>query len=104
MRPETYFVINGQPTIYKNPGARLLYGIGLADWLAEAGTTLETVTAEATGVVIDGAPFILGDVVCAWIQGLDERDGAVNKCVFNFTCADGKSGDSRSIYFKKRPG
>jgi len=104
MRIETYFVINGQPTIYKNPGACLLYGIDLTDWLAEAGTTLESATADATGVVKKGDALIIGNVVCAWIEGLDEQPGAVNKCVFEFNGTDGKSLDSRTIYFKKRPG
>lgn len=104
MRNETYFVLNGEPTIYKNPGACLLYGIDLVDWLASAGTTLESVEATAVGISIVGEPLIVGTVVCAWIEGLDESNGAQNKCVFDFKCADGKSTDSRAIYFKKRPG
>jgi len=104
MRSETYFVLNGEPTIYKNPGACLLYGIDLEDWLAGAGTALESVKATAVGVSIVGEPLIIGTAVCAWIEGLDESDGAQNKCVFDFKCTDGKSADSRAIYFKKRPG
>jgi hypothetical protein len=105
MRPETYFVKDGKITIYKNPGARLKYGIDLAEWLAEAGTALLGVTAgDVVGVTLDGQPFIDGTWICAWVTGLDQADGADNLVTFDFTCTDGKSEDSRTIHFLKRPG
>jgi len=104
MRTESYFVIDGQLTIYKTPGARLLYGIDLAAWLARAGTSLTTVTGEARGVTIDGEAFIDGTCVCAWVDGLNTQAGAENSVTFAFECTDGKSRDSRKIYFKARPG
>jgi hypothetical protein len=103
MRTETYFVINGKLSIYKTPGARLLYGIDLADWLAKTGSQLDSVTAAVAGVTLDGPAFVDGTQVCAWIQGLDEAEGAVNTCTFTFICTDGKSTDSRTIHFLKRP-
>lgn len=104
MRIETYFVIDGRLTIYKTPRAHLLYGIDLADWLEKTGSPLQDVTAIEQGVTRDGDPFISGTAVCAWITGLDETEGAVNSYTFNFACADGKSQDSRTIHFLKRPG
>lgn len=105
MRAETYFVKDGKLMIYKNPGARLKYGIDLSDWLAVAGTALLGVTAsEVVGVALDGTAFVEGTQVCAWIMGLDQADGADNFVTFYFTCADGKSEDSRTIHFLKRPG
>jgi len=104
MRTESYFVIDGKLTIFKTPGARLLYGIDLAAWLAIAGTQLQTVTGSARGVTLDGAAFIDGTAVCAWVEGLDPDEGAENSVTFAFECADGKSRDFRKIYFKPRPG
>ena len=103
MAVETYFVRHGHPTIYKNPSARLLYGVNLRDWLAESSTSLVSVQADAQGVELDGAAFVRGTIVCAWIKGLDTADGAVNSCRFEFVCADG-SVDEATIYFVKRPG
>lgn len=104
MRVETYFVIDGKLTIFKTPGARLLYGIDLAPWLALAGTTLQTVRATARGVSLDGDAFIDGTTVCAWVEGLDTAVGAENTVTFDFECTDGKSRDSRAIHFKQRLG
>jgi len=104
MRTETYFVIAGQLTIYKTPGARLLYGIDLAPWLDLARTALTKVTGDARGVMIDGEAFIDGTCVCAWVDGLDTGPDAENSVTFAFECADGKSRDTRKIYFKARPG
>ena len=104
MRVETYFVIDGKLTIFKTPSAELLYGIDLGRWLSLAGTTLQAVHATARGVTLDGEAFIDGTTVCAWVQGLDAAAGAENSVTFDFECTDGKSRDSRTIYFKQRPG
>jgi len=105
MRTETYFVIDGKLTIYKTPEACLLYGIDLSKWLALSGTTLQSVRPSAvSGVMLDGEPFIDGTSVCAWVMGLATEAGAENLLTFEFVCADGKSKDSRTIHFKKRPG
>jgi len=103
MAVDSFFVRHGRPTIYKNPGSRLLYGVNLRDWLGETGTTLLTVDALPEGVNVDGAAFIQGAAVCAWVTGLDLAEGATNSCRFMFTCADG-SEDEVTIYFVKRPG
>lgn len=102
MRIETYFVKDGRCSIHKTPTARLLYGEDLVDWLAQTGTTLTAVTGTVVGVTMDGLAFIQGTVVCAWITGLDEADGAENSLTLRFTCADG-SVDERKLYFLKRP-
>jgi hypothetical protein len=101
---ETYFIKDGVPTIYRNSGARLLYGLDLKNWLAAANTSLASVTADARGVEIDGDPFINGTWVCAWIVGFDATKGAINDCTFYFECTDGRTKDYRTIGFMKRPG
>jgi hypothetical protein len=70
-----------------------------------AGTELDAVTSsDVQGVALDGAAFIAGTKVCAWISGLDQADGAANTWTFTFICTDGKSTDSRTIHFLHRPG
>lgn len=103
MRTESYFVIDGKLTIFKTTGARLLYGIDLAAWLAIAGTQLQKVTGSAMGVTLDGDAFIDGTSVCAWVEGLSLDEGAENSVTFAFECTDGKSRDFRKIHFKARP-
>lgn len=102
MSLESYFVKDGRTTIRKTPAARLLYGWDLRDWLAEAGTALAAVTGTGEGITPDGDPFIQGSVLCIWIGGLDEAEGAANSYTFRFVCADG-SFDYRTIHFIKRP-
>ncbi|MCC6071455.1 hypothetical protein ACFSQU_18100 [Massilia sp. GCM10020059] len=102
MNLETFFVKDGKTTILKTPAARLLYGWDLAAWLNEAGTSLQEVGGTGVGIQPDGDAFIQGTVVCVWITGLDESDGAANSYTFRFVCADG-SVDYRTIHFIKRP-
>lgn len=102
MALETYFIQNGKITIRKTPAARLLYGYDMASWLSEAGTSLESVTGTGAGITPDGDPFIQGTVLCSWIGGLDESEGAENSYTFRFVCADG-SIDYRTIHFIRRP-
>lgn len=99
---ETPFVKDGRVTFRKTPAARLLYGWDLIDWLAETGTTLQSVTGTGIGITPDGQSFIQGTVMCIWIAGMDIKDGAENSYTFNFQCADG-SAESRTIHFIKRP-
>lgn len=101
MRVDTYFVKDGKTTIRKTQSARLLYGWDMVDWLAETGTTLANVTATAAGVALDGVAFIQGTVMCAWVTGLDEADGAVNSVTFSFACLDGST-DTRTLHFIAR--
>jgi hypothetical protein len=101
MKIETHFIKDGKVTFRKTPGARLLYGWDLADWLAETGTTLDTVTGAGTGIEPDGDPFIDGTTLCIWIAGLDET-GADNFYTFRFVCVD-TSIEYRTIHFIKRP-
>lgn len=102
MTLETFFSKDGRTTIRKTPAARLLYGWDMAPWLNEAGTSLQDVTGTGVGITPDGAAFISGTVLCVWIAGLDESDGAENSYTFRFVCADG-SVDYRTIHFIKRP-
>jgi hypothetical protein len=44
MEVETYFLLNGQQTIRKDPGDVLDYAIDLADWLALVTDTIASVT------------------------------------------------------------
>lgn len=99
---ETPFVKDGRVTFRKTPTARLLYGWDLIDWLAETGTTVQSVSGTGVGIVPDGQPFIQGTVLCIWITGLDQIGGAENSYTFNFQCVDGSS-ESRTIHFIKRP-
>lgn len=101
MRVDSYFVKDGKTTIQKTPAARLLYGWDMADWLEEAGTTMASVTGAAVGVALDGGAFIQGTVMCAWVTGLDEEEGAENSVTFSFACADGST-DKRTLHFIAR--
>lgn len=103
MRTDTYFISNGKLCIYKTPTAELLYGLDLVDWLATTGTQLSSVSAAVQGVTLVGDPFIDGTKVCAWINGFDQTDGAINTCTFAFAGTDGKSSDTRTIHFLQRP-
>lgn len=100
---ETYFVKYGKATIYKTPSASLVYGWDMADWLAEFGSSLLSVTATVQGVTMVGDAFIQGTAVCARISGLDLAAGAVNSCTFRFFCTGGDDYDERTIYFEARP-
>jgi hypothetical protein len=102
MTIETHFIKDGKITFRKTPGARLLYGWDLVDWLAETGTTLQTVTGTGAGIAADGAPFINGTMLCIWVTGLDIAQGAENSYTFRFVCVDG-SIEYRTIHFIARP-
>jgi hypothetical protein len=104
MITDRFFVKDGVATIFKTPGAELVYGLDLVDWLKLTGTTLATVEVkDFTGVQAVGEPWIDGTCVAVWITGLDEQEGAINCCTFAFAGADGKSWDARTIHFAKRP-
>ena len=102
MTTETYFLKDGRVTFRKTPAARLLYGWDLAEWLAETGTSVRSVTGTGIGITPDAAPFIQGTTLCIWIAGLDEAPGADNSYTFCFVCLD-TSIEYRAIHFIKRP-
>lgn len=101
MNTETFFVKDGKTTIRKTPAAHLLYGWDLANWLAETGTTLQSVTGVGVGITPVGSPFIQGTAICIWIAGLNEAEGAANSYTFRFKCYD-TSDEYRTIHFIKR--
>jgi hypothetical protein len=100
---DKFIVVDDCIQIEKTPGAELYYGINLADWLSEIGQTLQSCSATAVGVSIMEAAAIQGTIVYALIGGLDLADGAENSCTLSFVCADGKSKDSRTLHFTRRP-
>ena len=102
MITEMYFIKDGRVTFRKTPAARLLYGWDLTAWLANTGTTLQSVTGIAIGITPDGNPFIQGTTLCIWVTGLDEAAGADNAYTFRFLCLDG-SIEYRTIHFIRRP-
>lgn len=84
----------------KSPGASLVYGVDLAEWLRDAGTALLSVEFDSVRGVSASQPFFNGTVIGAMISGLSAQEGAVNSCTFRYTCTDGQS-DTVTIGFEK---
>ena len=100
-----FYVKNGKDWIDKDPDAKGLYCLDLTDYLAQAASTVASVTAVVAGVTLDGTAYTNGSLVCAWVAGGDKTDGAVNSITFRFTLSDsnihgGPTVDDHSIYFK----
>lgn len=97
----SYMLKSGRYVIRKSPGAALVYGVDLREWLADAGAALAGVTIDSTrGVSTVGQAFTSGTIVGALVEGLSLLEGAVNSCTFRFTCTDGQS-DTVTIGFEK---
>lgn len=96
-----FTLANGRPTIGKDPDSVLIYAVDLVDWMEDAGTSLQVVTASVVrGVEIVGEAFVQGSCVAAMFRGLSLLDGAPNCCTFHFVCADGQESDA-TIFFEK---
>lgn len=87
-------------SIRKRANASLIYGVDLAEFLLDAGTSLgNVVISSARGVTATDA-FVRGTVVGALVEGIAEHEGAANSVTFLFTCSDGQQ-DSITIYFER---
>lgn len=98
-RLESFRLAGDRYVIGKSPAASLVYAVDLADWLAEAGTTLKAVTSRVRGVTLEGS-FMEGTCVAATVSGFAKLDGAPNCCTFDFECKNGQQ-SSVTIYFEK---
>lgn len=87
----------GKATIPKAPGARKLYGIELADVLAEANTTIASASVSGQeGVIADGAVEPQGTLLLLWVKG--GTLGQVGYITFHYYLSDG-SDDYQTLYF-----
>lgn len=97
---ETFTLINGKPTITKDPAAVLDYVVDWADWLAVVGDTITAATAVGTGVAVDSCTVMDGaKKVLVWVSG-----GVANtpgQVVVRITTASSPARvDERSLYFR----
>lgn len=99
---ETFVLINGKPTITKDPAAVLDYVVDWADWLAVVGDTITSATAEGTGVAVDSCTVMDGGKrVLVWVSG--GVANAAGQVVVRITTASTPARvDERSLYFKVR--
>lgn len=87
-------------SISKRSGASLIHGVDLAEFLADARTSLVSVVISSARGITATDEFVQGTVVGALISGLAEHEGATNSVTFLFTCADSQQ-DSVTIYFER---
>lgn len=87
-------------TIDKDPDdIRFYYGDVTKD-LTDMGTTIASVMAVVTGVVIASAADFSGSICRVKLSGMDITANAVNSVTFRVTCANTEQFD-RTIYFNK---
>jgi hypothetical protein len=94
----TYTLINGQPTIAKDPNATLDYSISFVDWLAlTAGDTLATVTWTVSSGLSKGAESNTTTAATVWLSS--GVLGATEWARCHFTTTQGRIDDC-TIYLK----
>lgn len=97
---ETFTLINGKPTITKDPAGVLDYVVDWTDWLAVVGDTIASAQAVGTGVTVDSTSVVDGNKkVLVWVSG-----GVANtpgQVVVRITTASNPARvDERSLYFR----
>lgn len=108
---ETFTVVGGKPTIKKDPGATLDYGLNLTKWLARIGPTSRVATVTAVpgeggitlavgaGYPADAETYDDGRRVRAWLSG--GTPGQVASVTFRFTTDDTPPRiDERTLFFR----
>lgn len=101
MAIRTFQPIGGVLTIEKDPDSKLFYYGDISEWLADAGSPIEEVTATATGVAHTIVDFN-GSILRAYVTGLDvSSEEAVNTLVWHVVLVDGQEEDF-TIAFTKR--
>lgn len=91
-------------TISKNVGERKDYGVNAALRLV-AGDAIDPASLEAvgTGVVVDGAAFLVdGTFVMAWVMGGNDDAGSDNHVDLQWATTAGRI-ETQRIYFKVKP-
>lgn len=97
---ETFTLINGKPTITKDPAAVLDYVVDWTDWLAVVGDTITAASAIGTGVAVDSCTVIDGGKkVLVWVSG-GVANAAGQVAVQITTAHSPPRVDERSLYFK----
>jgi len=90
----------GKAAIPKRPIARKLYGVDMADRLAEANTTIVSASiAAVAGVANDGGVITQGSLLLVWITG--GTLGEEGYVTFRYTLSDGTI-DEVTLYFDIR--
>ena len=94
---DTYELIDGKPTIKKDPDAVLDYSIDLTAWLAlTVGDTLASVVVTNSPGLTKLSQATAGALATAWFLG--GVRGATEWATYRFTTAQGRV-DDRTIYF-----
>lgn len=97
---ETFKLINGRPTIDKDPNATLDYIADWTEWLDVYGDTLASVTATPTDVTVVSADVIAANKkVRYWVSG--GTPGSTGSVTLHITTNNvPPRTDDRTFYFK----
>lgn len=102
MAIRTFTQVAGKWTIPKDPDSKLIYSGNIEDWLADSGSTIDTVIALPTGVTVTpGSTGHQGSKIYSRVEGLDvTNEESVNKLTWRVTLADTQTEDF-TIYFSR---
>ena len=92
----SFIIVNGWPTIDKDPDASLRYGVDVAGVL-HTGDALATVDATATGGLVVTEDAFSGTIISARVSG--GTAGVTGAVTFSWTTTGGDS-DERTIYLR----
>ena len=92
---ESFELVNGVPTITKDPGAEKEYTASFATWLARSSDTIASVSTVAENVTVDNATHD-DDTVTVWLSG--GTPGAIASVEITIVTAGART-EVRTLYF-----
>lgn len=97
MTDSSFEIVQGRPTIDKDPDADLIYGLDLLAWSASAGDTVVGASATAGGTLVVGTPSVSSGIVTARVSG--GTVGHTSPVTFTWQTAGGST-DQRTIWLR----